>query len=186
MTGTNSDPGLSREKKPDQVGFWLRELPYIAVLVATMAGVAYTSYLQRPIPIYWEVLAPLVGVICIAAGWSSTSNRQERWQLIWMQVLHWLAFLLVINLLYVPSVQRILNGGATALAILSLMALGTFTAGVQVRSWQVCALGIVMALGVPTNAWIQSSSLIVVLLLMAAIGVGAMLWRFLRERSRGL
>jgi hypothetical protein len=65
--------------------------------------------------------------------------------------LHWAAFLLVISMMLLPNVQRILNASATGLAVLMLLALGTFTAGVHVLSWQVCLLGIIMALGVPAR-----------------------------------
>ena len=51
------------------------------------------------------------------------------------------------NILLLSSVQRIFTAQTTALAIFTLLALGTFTAGVQVLSWQVCLLGVIMALG---------------------------------------
>jgi hypothetical protein len=91
------------------------------------------------------------------------------------QVLHWCAFLLVMNMILLPSVQRILNANLTGLAIFTLLALGTFTAGIHVASWQVCLLGLVMALSIPAVAWIESSALIVVLVVVA-LGVGAVLW----------
>jgi hypothetical protein len=47
-------------------------------------------------------------------------------------------FLLVMNLMLLTSVQRIFTAQTTALAIFTLLALGTFTAGVHVLSWQVC------------------------------------------------
>jgi hypothetical protein len=76
----------------------------------------------------------------------------------------------------VPNVQRILNASATGLAVLMLLALGTFTAGVHVLSWQVCLLGIIMALCVPAAAWIEASALIIVLVSIAALGIGVVLW----------
>ena len=63
-------------------------------------------------------------------------------RLIVTQALHWFAFLLVMNLMLLTSVQRIFTAQTTALAIFTLLALGTFTAGVHVLSWQVCLLGL--------------------------------------------
>ena len=80
------------------------------------------------------------------------------------------------NMILLPSVQTILNANATGLAVLMLLALGTFTAGVHVLSWQVCLLGIIMALCVPAAAWIEASALIVVLISIAALGIGVVLW----------
>jgi hypothetical protein len=63
-----------------------------------------------------------------------------------------------------------------------LLALGTFTAGVHVLSWQVCLLGFIMALGIPAIAWIENSALIVVLIVGVVIGIGIVLWWHFRER----
>jgi hypothetical protein len=102
-------------------------------------------------------------------------------RLILTQALHWFAFLLVMTMMLLTDVQRVLNAGATGLAILTLLALGTFTAGVHVLSWQVCLLGLVMALGVPAIAWIEQSALIVMLIVLAVVGIGAVVWWHWRE-----
>jgi hypothetical protein len=57
-----------------------------------------------------------------------------------------------------------------------LLALGTFTAGVHVLSWQVCLLGLIMALCVPAAAWIEASALIVVLIAAAVLAIGIVFW----------
>ncbi len=72
--------------------------------------------------------------------------------------------------------QRIFNAGATGLAIFTLLSLGTFTAGVHVLSWQVCLLGLIMALGIPAIAWIENSALIVVLIAGVGVGIGVVIW----------
>ncbi len=81
-----------------------------------------------------------------------------------------------------PSVQRILNVSAGGLATLTLLALGTFTAGVHVLSWQVCLLGLVMALGVPAIAWVEESALFFVLIVVATLGIAVLAWRHWHER----
>ena len=97
-------------------------------------------------------------------------------RLIVTQALHWFAFLLVMNLMLLTSVQRIFTAQTTALAIFTLLALGTFTAGVHVLSWQVGLLGLIMALGIPAIAWIENSALLVVLIAAALVSVGAVFW----------
>lgn len=81
------------------------------------------------------------------------------------------------SVMLVPSVQRILNVSAGGLAILTLLALGTFTAGVHVLSWQVCLLGLVMALGVPAIAWVEESALFFVLIAGATLAIAVVVWR---------
>ncbi|MGA8690491.1 MAG: hypothetical protein WB662_11440 [Methyloceanibacter sp.] len=78
--------------------------------------------------------------------------------MVWTQALHWLAFLIAMNLVLLPTVQRMMDAEATSFAILMLLALGTFTSGVHILSWQICLLGLVMAVGVPASAWMERSA----------------------------
>ena len=80
------------------------------------------------------------------------------------------------NLLLLPSVQNMLNADATGLAILLLLALGTFVAGVHIPALEVCILGFVMALFVPAIAWIEEAALIVLLGVLVLLGAGTMFW----------
>jgi hypothetical protein len=166
-----------------QVGFWLKELPFSLVLILTLIGVAYTSFSKQPITGFWELLAPLIALVCVATGWPNATGSQARLQLIGTQILHWLAFLIVMNLMLLPSVQRDFSSQATGLAIFTLMALGTFTSGVHVLSWQVCLLGLIMALGIPAIAWIQNTALISVLVVGVVVGIGLILWLYFARRD---
>ncbi len=189
MTNTESGPQGSRLQNQQVAGsthsprlsLWTRELAYSLVLLLTILGVAYTSFSKKPIMGYWVLLAPLIGVVCVGAGWQHASNKGSRLRLIWTQALHWLAFLLVMTMLLLPDVQRILSASATGIAILVLLALGTFTAGVHVLSWQVCLLGLIMALAVPAIAWIEQSALIFMLFGLAALGISGIVWWHWRE-----
>jgi len=117
------------------VSFWIKELPFTLLLILTIAGVAYTSFSKKPIAGYWEILAPIIALVCVCAGWEEAGDRSGRLRLIVTQALHWFAFLLVMNLMLLISVQRIFTAQTTGLAVFTLLALGTFTAGVHVLSW---------------------------------------------------
>jgi hypothetical protein len=156
--GQSADPEAAVGPKP-HVSFWVRELPFSLVLILTLLGVAYTSLLKQPIMVYWELLAPVIGLVCVSSGWSRAIGRTAR-------------------MILLPSVGEILNANATGLSVLMLLALGTFTAGVHVLSWQICLLGIIMAFCVPAAAWIEASALIVALITIAVFGIGFMLWWF--------
>src|SRR5262249_2296600 len=82
-------------RAPRGMSFWLKELPFGLVLLLTACGVAYTSFTKEPIVGFWEVMAPLIALVCIAAGWPSATDRGARFMLIGTQVLHWLAFIVV-------------------------------------------------------------------------------------------
>jgi hypothetical protein len=163
------------------LSFWIRELPFSIVLVLTLLGVAYISFSKKPITGYWEILAPLIALVCVGAGWHNATDTRARLWLIGKQVLHWLAFLAVINIVLLSSVQRVFTASTTGLTIFTLLALGTFTAGVNVLSWQVCLLGLIMALGIPAIAWVENSALIFLLLAGVIVGIGAVVWWHFRE-----
>jgi len=186
-TGTSpaahlSVPQAGMTQKFLHIGFWLRELPFSLVLILTMVGVAYTSFSKQPITGYWEILTPLIALVCVGAGWDNATDNTARFRLIGTQILHWFAFLLVMNMVLLSSVQKIFNAQATGLAIFTLLALGTFTAGVHVLSWQVCLLGLIMALGIPAIAWIENSALLFLLIAGVILGIVIVVWWHFHER----
>ena len=103
-------------------------------------------------------------------------------RLVWTQALHWLAFLAAMNLLLLSGVASLLSPDATGLTILTLLALGTFVAGVHIQSWQICILGMIMGLGVPAIAWVERSALLLVLGAIAVVAIGGALWWGMRGR----
>jgi len=59
---------------------------------------------------------------------------------------------------------------------LMLLALGTFLAGVNLLSLQICFLGLAMAFAVPAIAWLKQSALFLVLAAVLLIGLGITFW----------
>jgi hypothetical protein len=177
--GVSPEPHLPPEPHPRRLphaSFLLRELPYLVVLILTLIGVAYASFSRQSMVGYWEFLAPVIGLLCVTLGWPHAPDQAARWRLIWTQALHWLAFLVAMNLLLLSGVASLLSPDATGLTILTLLALGTFVAGVHIEAWQICVLGMVMGLGVPAIAWIERSALLLLLVVVALALVGAALW----------
>src|SRR5215475_8738866 len=165
--------------------FLVREWPYLLVLILAIFGVAYTSFSKTPITTYWIVLAPFIGLICVITRWRDAENREQRLRLIWTQALHWAAVLVAMHLMFVADVSRMMNADASALAALTVLALGTFAAGVHIAAWRICLVGIVLALGVPAIAWLEQSALL--LLLVAVILVAAIapfVWHDKRPSER--
>lgn len=162
--------------------FLLREWPYLLVLILALFGVAYTSFSRTPMTVYWIVLAPIIGLICVVSRWHDAGTKDQRTRLIVTQALHWVAVLLAMRLMFVADVRQMMNSDASALASLTLLALGTFTAGVHISSWRICLVGVVLAVGVPAIAWLEQSAL---LLLLAVIILAAIIAPFfLRDRWR--
>jgi len=146
------------------------------MLLLSFAGIAYTTFAQQSSVLYWEILVPIFAVICIVTGWYAAYDRREHWRLLWTQILHWGAFLVAMQLMFMPGVQRIMNTGANGLSVLILLALGTFVAGVHARTWQISVVGIVLALGVPAIAWVEQSALLVFVAVLALIALALGVW----------
>jgi len=183
-----SDDGGEREtilpsQSSSKASFWLRELPYTAAFILAIFGIAYNSYSKQSIVGYWEFLALVICMVCIGSGWPHAHDKKARLHLVWTQAWHWLAFLVAMNVVLLPNVQGMMNADATSLAILTVLALGTFTAGVHILSWQICLLGIVMAVGVPASAWLERSALLLSVGALALLGIGLGSWLFVRRRT---
>ena len=52
------------------------------VLILTIAGVAYTSFSKNPIVGYWEILAPIIALVCVGYGWQDATDKTARLRLI--------------------------------------------------------------------------------------------------------
>ena len=83
MTSTDPDPHPAPSSVPHvaqphlkaHVSFWIKELPFTLVLILTIAGVAYTSFSKKPIVGYWEILAPIIALVCVAPGGRRRATR---------------------------------------------------------------------------------------------------------------
>jgi hypothetical protein len=177
MSGTDS---IEREAGPDGRArpgwFARRDFPYIAVLVLAIAGVAYTNLSHQSLTFYWEFLAVVMAALCITSQWEKASDRDARLRLIWTQALHWLAILVTMNVVLLSGVQNMLPAPATGLVLLTLLALGTFLAGINFLSLRICFLGAAMAAAVPAIAWLKQSALFLVLAAIFLIGLAVAFW----------
>jgi len=161
---------------------WLvQDSPYITMLLLALAGVIF----RLPVA-YWVVLAPLFGVICVVVGWRRFETREARLELLYTQALSWLALILAIYALYSYGVQGVLNTIAIPLVMLTMLALGTFMAGVQVRVWRISAVGAVLFLAVPGIGWLKQSAPLLAIATLAIIAIGGLTWWVDYRRHGGI
>jgi hypothetical protein len=155
--------------------FLMRDWPYLLMLILALVGVARTSVGPAAMLSYWVVLAPVFGIICVAVHWRDVEGQQEHWKLVRMQALHWTAVMSAMYLVLLASVRKIMNADADALAVLVVMALGTFTAGIQVEAWRICVVGLVLGLTIPAIAWLETSTVLILLVLAALLAFAALI-----------
>ena len=171
----NEGPETSSTHSATSHFLW-QQLPYIVALVLAIAGVAYTNVAHQPLVGYWEFLALAIAVVCIITKWPELDDRQARFRLIWTQALHWIAVLVTMNIMLVSAVQQLLPTPATGLVLLTLLALGSFLAGLSLMSLQLCFLGAAMMAAVPAISWLKQSILFFLLAAVLLIGLGMTFW----------
>jgi len=174
--GDLSDRKNGRAGRSKAARFAQRQLPYIAVLVLAIFGVAYTNFSNQPLSGYWEFLAVAMAVLCVVTQWENAPDRSARLRLIWTQALHWVAILVTMNVVLLSGVQSLLPAPATSLVLLTLLALGTFLAGINFLSLRICFLGLAMGAAVPAIAWLKQSALFLVLAVVLFIGLAIAFW----------
>jgi hypothetical protein len=151
---------------------WLRhDSPYIAMLVFILVGVTLRMEVG-----YWVALTPVFAITSVIAGWSHFETREARMQLVCAQALDWFALIVATYVLYNSSVDAVLNANASSLSVMTLLALGTFVAGVQARVWRICAVGAVLITAVPTIGWIDQSATLLVAGFLALVAMGGLVW----------
>lgn len=179
MTAVDSDHSSARKWHSGFGGFLLRDWPYVLMLLLSLGGVAYTSF--NPTGLYWVLITPLFGLICVIARWPHIVGRDEHIHLVISQALHWAAVLLTMQLMSL-QVLRNVTGIASALSVLTLLALGTFSAGLHIRSWKVSVVGALLALSVPSAALLQQSALLIVLVAAVLIAIAVpFVWARMRS-----
>lgn len=181
------DAELAMPANPEEERVWrsalkrwlLEDSPYIAMLLLAVVGVA----LREPVS-YWLIITPVFGIICIIAGWRHFETAEAHRELIYVQMLNWLALVVAIFVLYNDVVQGVLNTNASSLAMMTLLALGTFTAGLQARVWRICALGALLFIAVPTIGWLDQSVMLLFAAFVVVLAIGAGTW-WISHRSDG-
>jgi hypothetical protein len=155
----------------------IRDWPYFTMLILGVFGVALTSFARPAVTTFWLILCPLFGIICVAARWREVKDREAQWLLLRQQVIHWLAIMSAISLVFVSDVKQMMNADASALMVMTILALGTFLAGnYSSGGWRISLVGFQLALGVPAVAWLEQSTLLLVLVGGVLIGLAVLIF----------
>lgn len=160
------------------------DLPYIIMLSMAVLGIGLVTFTGEPIGLYWEFLTLVYCALCIHIGWRYATTREERVKLVWTQILHWAAFLAAMWLIYTPTMRALVDVNATGLNLMVLLALGTFVAGVHAEAWQICVVGLILALFVPAMAIIQRASLFFFVAILGLAFIVASLYTTFHSQRR--
>lgn len=182
IEATRDERADSSAARSSMARFVREQFPFIVALALSIAGVAYTNASRQPLVGYWEFLALAIGVTCVVNKWPQIDDKDLRWQLVWTQALHWIAVLVAMNIILLSGVRQLLPTPAISLVLLTLLALGTFLAGVSLLSLQTAFLGLAMGAAVPAISWLKQSVIFFLLGAVFLIGLGITFW--LRQGDR--
>jgi hypothetical protein len=154
----------------------LAELPYFAIVVIGMVGVSWTNLLGVSVATYWVTMTPIAAVLCILVGWAHLPEGRRRFEMVAIQLGQWAAFLVAMYLMHVSTVEGLVTHDAIGSILLTLLALGVFISGLDLRTWKLCVAGAFLALAVPLVAWIADAGLFILLIGVALIALGLLIW----------
>jgi hypothetical protein len=183
MVDYESDDDGSKASRFSIRAVLIKDWPYFTMLGLALFGVAYTSVARQAMTNYWIALAPFFAVICVITRWRDVAVKERHWQLIRTEAIHWVAVLVAMYLVFVSDVKQMMNSDASALVLLTVLALGTFTAGVHVAAWRICVVGVVLALAVPAIAWLDQATLLLLLIATALVAIFVLYFMYKRQNQ---
>jgi hypothetical protein len=93
-----------------------------------------------------------------------------------IQLGQWAAFLAAMYLIHVSTVEGLVTHDALGSILLTLLALGVFISGLDLRTWKLCVAGAFLALAVPFVAWFDDAALFIFLIGAMLIALGLLIW----------
>ena len=120
----------------------------------------------------WLWMTPVFGVISTWAAWSRARRSGEPvGTIVPVQVVHWLGVVGAVMLIYVLQIYGRMTAEAAGSAVLVVLALAAFLAGVH-TDWRLSVLGVVLGIAVIGFAYVERVALVIVpVLLVALIGL---------------
>jgi len=152
----------------------LRQLLIIGGLcVLVMIGLFLTNVNHLRARFYWSAMFPVFGVV---STWHEVLGPQRRtkpvWRLILTEVLHWLAPIVVVRIIFLQLARGQMDADAVALVTLVILAVTCFTAGVHLDHsfyWISAVLAFAAMVGTEVEAYFWMLAAIAVVAVAMAV-----------------
>jgi len=154
----------------------LAEVPYWAIVAVGIVGVSWTNLVGVSAAAYWVIMTPVAALLCLIAGWVHLPRGRRRFEMVAVQFGQWAAVLVAMYLVHVSSADGLITHDALGSILLTLLALGVFISGLDLRTWKLCVAGAFLALAVLVVAWVANAGLFLLLIGVALIGLGLLIW----------
>jgi hypothetical protein len=154
----------------------LAELPYFAIVVIGIVGVSWTTLLGVSVATYWVTMTPIAGFLCVCVGWAHLPRGRGRVEMMAIQFGQWAAVLVAMYLIHVSNADGLVTHDALGSILLTLLSLGVFISGLDLRTWKLCVAGGFLALAVTFVAWFDNAGLFIFLIGVVLIALGVLAW----------
>jgi hypothetical protein len=178
MADVNSSPsGGFAEPRRSRIWFsLLAEAPYLAIVIIGVVGICWTSFFRRPTADYWVIMTPVTALLCVAVGLARTRQGRGRIETVAIQLAQWAAVLVAMYLINLSNVGGRTTSDALGGMMLTLLALGVFISGLDLREWRLAVAGVFLAIAVPLVAWVEQAALFLIFIGAALIALFLFLW----------
>jgi hypothetical protein len=160
-TGSASSDGAERRRGGRWIGL-LAEAPYFAIVVIGVIGICWTSFFRRPSAEYWVIMTPVAALLCVAVGLARAPRGRGRVETVAIQLAQWAAVLVAMYLINLSNVGGLTTSDALGGMMLTLLALGVFVSGLDLKDWRLGVTGAFLAIAVPLVAWFEQAALLLV------------------------
>lgn len=117
-----------------QKHYWKIHAIIALVLVSlSFIGVLLTNFMPNTVWKYWNISIPIFALFCIGLNWADNQSRPHALKLLFQEVLHWGGILLTIYLVFIFVHYGLISNIDAGLFVLTLLALGTFMAGIYLN-----------------------------------------------------
>jgi len=154
----------------------LAEAPYFAIVIIGVIGICWTSFFRRPSADYWVIMTPVTALLCVAVGLARAPHGRRRVETVAIQLAQWAAVLVAMYLINLSNVGGLTTSDALGGMMLTLLALGVFISGLDLRAWRLGVAGAFLAIAVPLVAWFEQAALFLVFIGAVLIVLGVLLW----------
>jgi hypothetical protein len=121
-------------------------------------------------------MTPIAALLCVCVGWAHLPLGRLRLEMVAIQIGQWAAVLVAMYLIHVSNTDGLVTHDALGSILLTLLALGVFISGLDLRTWKLCVAGAFLALAVPFVAWVADAGLFIFLIGVVLIALGLLTW----------
>ena len=152
------------------------EIVLVILVLLSGAGVIANDYFMPQTAFrMWLWMTPVFGIVSTWAAWSRAQRRGDPvGTIVPTQIVHWLGVVGAVLLIYVLQIYGRMTNEAAGSAVLVVLALATFLAGVY-TDWRLSVLGVVLGIAVIGFAYVERAALVVISILLVAL-VGLVLY----------